>query len=121
MAILDGLKAAADALRQADKIPQFQAVLDAQAQIAELQVFNHEQQLEIRLLREELERVRADHDSESLGFGLAIFGRRLRSSLKSRIASTPHLISAFISNFKMPASISFKSSNRSSLFSGASA
>jgi hypothetical protein len=63
MPIIEGLKAAAEALRQADKIPQFRAVLDAQAQIAELQVHNHEQQLEIRCLREELEHVQADQPS----------------------------------------------------------
>jgi hypothetical protein len=60
MPIIEGLKAAAEALRQADKIPQFQAVLDAQAQIVELQVHNQEQQLEIQHLRQELERVQAD-------------------------------------------------------------
>jgi hypothetical protein len=63
MAIFDGLKGAADALRQADKIPQFQAVLDAQARLAELQEYNHQQAIEIRQLREELERLRADQAS----------------------------------------------------------
>jgi len=63
MALLDGLKMAGDALRQADKIPQFQAVLDAQAQLAELQAHNHEQATEIRELQQELEQLRADQAS----------------------------------------------------------
>lgn len=63
MALLDGLKMAADALRQADKIPQFEAVLDAYAQLAELQAQSHVQLAEIRQLKDELERVRTDQAS----------------------------------------------------------
>lgn len=63
MAILDGLKMAADTLRQADKIPQYEAVLDAYAQIADLQTQNHQQQREIRELTMELECLRTDQVS----------------------------------------------------------
>jgi hypothetical protein len=63
MALFDGLKGAADALRQADKIPQYQAVLDAQSRLGELQEHNHQQAIEIRELTQELERLRADQAS----------------------------------------------------------
>lgn len=50
MVILDALKDAANVLREADKIPQYQAVLDAYSQIAELQATSYSQQLKIQEL-----------------------------------------------------------------------
>jgi hypothetical protein len=60
MAILDALKDAANVLREADKIPQYQAVLDAYSQIAELQAATYSQQLKIQELTGDLERIRRD-------------------------------------------------------------
>ncbi len=60
---MDTLKGAASVLRAADKIPEYQAVLDAYQQITELQATNYEQQLRIQSLSAELESVRRDQKS----------------------------------------------------------
>jgi hypothetical protein len=61
--MLDGLTEAANLLREADKIPQYQAVLDAYSQISELQAKNYTQQLQIQELTCELENIRRDQKS----------------------------------------------------------
>lgn len=63
MPIMDTLKNAASVLRAADKIPEYEAVLDAYSQIAELQATNYEQQLTIQKLTSELESIRRDQKS----------------------------------------------------------
>ena len=61
--IIEGLKGAAGVLRAADKIPEYEAVLDAYGQIAELQARAFAQQLEIQKLSAELEEVRSSQSS----------------------------------------------------------
>jgi Zn finger protein HypA/HybF involved in hydrogenase expression len=63
VSIMEPLMAAANMLREADKIPQYKAVLDAYQRIAELQVENHEQHTKIQDLKKELELIRADQVS----------------------------------------------------------
>lgn len=60
---MEPLMVAANMLREADKIPQYKAVLDAYQRIAELQVQNHEQHAKIQDLKKELELIRADQVS----------------------------------------------------------
>jgi hypothetical protein len=63
MPVMDMLKNAASVLRAADKIPEYEAVLDAYRQIAELQATNYDQQLKIQTLTSELESIRRDQKS----------------------------------------------------------
>jgi hypothetical protein len=63
MAVMDTLKNAASVLRAADKIPEYEAVLDAYRQIAELQAANYDQQVKIQSLTAELESMRCDQKS----------------------------------------------------------
>lgn len=60
MAIVDGLKAAADTLRAADKIPEYLQILSAIEKIAELQAQVQEGRLRESLLASELEAIKAD-------------------------------------------------------------
>lgn len=50
MGVMDGLKQAADVLRAADKLPEFNAILDAQQKIFDLQ--NQNQKLKEELAKE---------------------------------------------------------------------
>jgi hypothetical protein len=61
--IIDGLMGAANVLRAADKIPEYEAVLDAYGQIAELQAKSYGQQLEIQRLATEIEQIRTSQKS----------------------------------------------------------
>jgi hypothetical protein len=63
MAVLDTLKNAATVLRAADKIPEYEAVLDAYSKIAELQAVTYDQQLRIQALTADLECTRGDQKS----------------------------------------------------------
>jgi hypothetical protein len=60
VAILDGLKAAADTLRTADKIAEYQQILSAMQTIAELQLQVQECRLHESNLAAELEAIKAD-------------------------------------------------------------
>lgn len=61
--MLDTLKNAATVLRAADKIPEYEAVLDAYSKIAELQATTYDQQLKIQALTAALESIRSDQKS----------------------------------------------------------
>ena len=63
MGTLDGLKAAADVLRAADKIPEYQQILDAMEKMADLRSQLSDAQDRIRSLQTELDAVRADQRS----------------------------------------------------------
>jgi hypothetical protein len=63
MTVMDTLKNAASVLRAADKIPEYEAVLDAYSKISELQAANYEQQLKIQELTAELESIWRDQKS----------------------------------------------------------
>jgi hypothetical protein len=61
--VLDGLKGAGNVLRKADKIPEYQAVLDAYAQISEMQALVYDLNAKLREVTQELERVLGDQAS----------------------------------------------------------
>ena len=63
MALMDSLKNVASVLRAADKIPEYEAVLDAYSHIAELQKTSYEHQLKVQELTAELESTRRDQKS----------------------------------------------------------
>jgi len=63
MSTLDGLKAAAGVLRAADKIPEYQQILDAMEKMTELQSQLSEAKEHIRELETELGAIRADQES----------------------------------------------------------
>ena len=63
MGITDGLMSAANVLRAADKIPEFQQILDAMGKMAELQAELSAAQERNRALEKELEAIRADQKS----------------------------------------------------------
>jgi len=63
MGITDGLMSAANILRSADKIPEFQQILDAMARLAELQTQLSAEQERNRSLEKELEAIRSDQQS----------------------------------------------------------
>jgi hypothetical protein len=60
---MEPLMLAANVLREADKIPQYKAVLDAYERIAELQVKHDEQLRTILKLKDELDLLRKDQAS----------------------------------------------------------
>jgi hypothetical protein len=60
MGITDGLMSAANVLRAADKIPEFQQILDAMGRMAELQGELSAAQERNRALENELEAIRSD-------------------------------------------------------------
>ena len=55
MGMMDGLKQAASTLREADKIPEYNAILDAQQRIFDLQNENQELKEKVRKLHQSLE------------------------------------------------------------------
>ena len=59
-AITDGLMSAAKTLRAADKIPEYQQILEAMGKIAELQAQLSAEQERSRALEKELEAIRSD-------------------------------------------------------------
>ena len=60
---IDGLKGVADFLRKADKIPEYQQILDAMATIGELRLKLADYQDKVRFLEAEIEAIRADQGS----------------------------------------------------------
>lgn len=60
MGLTDGLMAAASVLRSADKIPEYQQILDAMGKLAELQAQLSAEQERSRGLEKELEAIRSD-------------------------------------------------------------
>lgn len=60
MGIWDGLQAAADTLRKADKIPEYKEILEAMDTIMRLQTANAEATQQIASLKKELEDIRLD-------------------------------------------------------------
>jgi hypothetical protein len=61
--LLDSLKGAANTLREADKIPQYQTVLDAYAQMSEMQRTIYDLEAKLREVTEELKQLQADQSS----------------------------------------------------------
>jgi hypothetical protein len=60
MAILDGLKTAAEVLRAADKIPEYQQILEAMVKMMELQGQVETEKERVKELQAELKAIRED-------------------------------------------------------------